>query len=113
MKFTISVLLVALLSFVCCLYMPWWSVAIAAFIVTAFIHQRPLNAFLTGFTGVFLLWGVLAWYISSRNGHLLAHKVSVMIIQTDNVLLLVLVTALIGGIIGSLGALTGSFIRRH
>ncbi|HJU45528.1 MAG TPA: hypothetical protein VJ647_02040 [Chitinophagaceae bacterium] len=113
MKFLVSVLLVALLSFVSCLYLPWWSVAIAAFVVTAFISQRSGRAFLAGFAGVFLLWGALAWYTSSRNEHILAHKVSVMIIQTDNVPLLVLATALIGGIIGGLGALTGSLLTKN
>lgn len=112
MKLIISILLTALLSFVSCLYLPWWSVAIAAFIVTAFIHQRPGKAFLMGFAGVFLLWGVLTWYISSRNEHILAHKVSVLIIQSDNVPLLIMLTALIGGIVGGLGALTGSYLGK-
>lgn len=113
MKFIVSILLTALLSFVCCLYLPWWSIAIAAFVVTAFIHQRAGKAFLTGFLGVFFLWATLAWYISSRNEHILAHKVSVLIIQTDNVSLLILVTALIGGIVGGLGALTGSYLTKN
>lgn len=113
MKFIVSILLVALLSFVSCLYLPWWSVAVAAFIVTAFIHQRPAKAFLAGFAGVFLLWGILSWYLSSRNEHILAHKVSVMIIQSDNVPLLILATALIGGIVGGLGALAGSFLKKN
>jgi cell division protein FtsX len=113
MKFIISILLIALLSFVSCLYLPWWSVAIAAFIVIAFINQRSWKAFLTGFTGVFLLWGVLAWYISSRNEHLLAHKVSIVMIQSDNVPLLIILTALIGGVIGGLGALTGSYLKKN
>src|ERR1700749_2983725 len=99
MKFVISILLVALLSFVSCLYLPWWSIAIAAFVVTAFINQKPGKAFLTGFIGVFLLWGILAWHISSRNQHILAHKVSVVMIQSDNVPLLIILTALIGGVI--------------
>lgn len=112
MKFIISILLVALLSFVSCLYLPWWSIAIAAFVVTAFIPQRPGKAFLTGFIGVFLLWGILAWQISSRNQHILAHKVSVAIIQSDNVALLIILTALVGGLIGGLGALAGSYLSK-
>jgi hypothetical protein len=113
MKFIISILLVALLSFVSCLYLPWWSIAIAAFVVTAFINQRSGKAFWTGFIGVFLLWGILAWYISSRNQHILAHKVSVVIIQSDNVPLLIILTALIGGVIGGLGALAGSYLAKN
>ena len=49
MKFITSILLTALLSFVICLYMDWWSIAVAAFIVAICIHQKPLFSFLTGF----------------------------------------------------------------
>ncbi len=110
MKFIISVLLIALLSFAACLYLPWWSIAPAAFIVTCLIHQRPLAAFLSGFIALLLLWGILSWWISRRNEHLLAHKMSVLIIKSDNVFLLVLITALIGAVVGGLAALAGSFL---
>lgn len=112
MKLIISILLIALLSFVSCLYLPWWSIAIAAFIVVAFIHQMPGKAFLSGFAAVFILWGTLAWYLSSRNYHILAHKVSVIVVQSDNVPVLILLTALIGGLIAGLGALAGSFVTK-
>ena len=96
MKFIISIVLIALLSVAACLYLPWWSIAIAAFIVAATIPQKPFLSFLSGFVALFLLWGALSWYISSSNSHLLAHKVSVLILKADNPALLVLVTALIG-----------------
>ncbi|MBC8033310.1 MAG: hypothetical protein H7Y03_04135 [Chitinophagaceae bacterium] len=112
MKFTISLLLIALLSFVSCLYLPWWAIGPAAFIVTVCIHQKPLKAFLAGFLALFMLWGALAWWISSRNEHLLAQKVSLLIIQSPRIILLILLTALIGALIGGLAALAGSFLRR-
>jgi hypothetical protein len=112
MKFFVSVLLIAVLSFAACLYLPWWSVAIAAFLVIALIHQSPLPAFFAGFIAVFLLWSILAFIISYRNDDILAHKVSQLIITVDNPLLLVLITGLIGGITGGLAALAASFIRK-
>ncbi len=112
MKFLISILLIALLSVAACLYLPWWSIAIVAFIVAAIIPQKPFIAFLAGFIALFLLWGVLSWYISSNNSHLLAHKVSVLILKADNPTLLVLATALIGALVAGLGALSGSFVRK-
>ena len=57
MKFFVSLLLTALLSFAAGLYLPWWSIAIAAFIVAALIPQSAVKSFLTGFTALFLLWG--------------------------------------------------------
>lgn len=113
MKFIISLLLIALLSFAACLYLPWWSVAVVAFLVTAFIPLKPLAAFLAGFTAVFVLWLSLTAWISSANEHVLAHKVSILILKMDNVGVLIFVTALIGALVAGFGALTGSFIRKN
>lgn len=112
MKFLVSLLLTGLLSVVACLYLPWWSIALAAFLVTIFIYQSPLRAFLTGFLSLLLVWGTLAWWISSNNEHLLAHKISIVMFKTDSPFLLITVTALIGALVAGLGALSGSFMRR-
>jgi hypothetical protein len=111
MKFTITTILILLLSFCACLYFPWWSIAIVAFIVSALIPQKPLLAFLSGFIALFLLWGGLSLFISSNNDHILANRVSLLILKTQSAFLLILVTALIGALIGGFGALTGSFVR--
>src|SRR5688500_10737239 len=113
MKFFVSLLLIALLSFAACLFLPWWAIAIAAFLVTALIRQAPVYAFLAGFLSIFLLWSIMAFIISYSNDDILAHKVSQLIIQVDNPLLLVLVTGLLGGIVAGLAALAGSFIRKR
>ena len=111
MKFIVSILLMALLSFASCLFLPWWSIAIACFIVALMIRQRPGIAFITGFIALFLLWGGLSFWISNNNNHILAHKLSQVILQKDNPTLLIIATALIGAIVGGLAALTASFIR--
>lgn len=110
MKAVISTFLIILLSFVACLYFPWWSIAIVAFIVSALIRQRPVISFLGGFVGLFLLWSILSFYISISNDHILAHRISPLIITNDSPFLLVLTTGLIGGIVGGFAALTGSYI---
>lgn len=112
MKFIVSILLVALLSVAACLYLPWWSIAIAAFAVTAVIPQKPVSAFFAGFIALFLVWGGLSFYLSQANNHLLAHKVSLLIIKIDNPYLLILTTALLGAIVAGLGGLSGSFTRK-
>ena len=112
MKFIISILLIALLSVAVCLFFPWWSIAIVAFVVSALIPQRTGQAFLTGFIALFLLWGGLAWYISTNNNNLLAHKVSVIILSKDNPAMLILLTAAIGAFVGGFAALSGSYLRR-
>jgi hypothetical protein len=111
MKFITTLILTAFLSFVVCLYLPWWSIAIAAFIVAAVIPQTPRKSFLSGFTALFLLWGTLAFYISNNNDNLLAHKVSLIILKTDSPFALILVTALIGALVAAFAALAGSYLR--
>ena len=112
MKFFASLILTALLSFAACLYLPWWSIAIAAFIVAALIPQGAVKSFLTGFTALFLLWGGLSFWISNNNEHLLAHKVSMVLLKMDNPWVLIFATAIIGALVAGFGALSGSFLRK-
>ncbi|MBK8787171.1 MAG: hypothetical protein IPN43_11940 [Chitinophagaceae bacterium] len=112
MKFFLSLILTILLRFAPCLFLPWWSVAIAAFVVAALIPQRPFKAFLTGFIALFLLWGGLSFWMSNNNDHILAHKVSQLILKMDNPYLLVLATALIGALVAGFAALAGSYLRK-
>ena len=112
MKFITSLILTALLSFAACLYLPWWSIAIAAFIVAALIPQHPGKAFVTAFLALLLLWGGLSFWISNNNEHLLAHKVSVLILKMDNPFVLIFATALIGALVAGFAAMSGSFLRR-
>ena len=111
MKFILSVILIMLLSFAACLYMPWWSIAIAAFIVTAVVPLRAGIAFLAGFTALFVLWGGLAWWISTNNDNILAHRISLLLLKIDSPAILILATALIGGLTGSFAAMAGSLLR--
>ena len=110
MKTVISFFLVILLSFAACLYLPWWSVALAAFLVATLIHQKPLHSFIVGFTSVFLLWSALSFYISYMNNHILAGRMSLLILKNNSSYLLILTTGLIGGLVAGFAALTASFI---
>lgn len=111
MKLIVALLLTALISFVAGLYLPWWSIAPAAFIAALLIHQRPGRAFLAGFLGVFLLWAALAWWIDMKNEHYLSHKVAQLLPLGGNSFLLIAVSALLGGLVAGFAALSGSFLR--
>lgn len=111
MKFTISFILTAILSFALCLFFPWWSIAIAAFLVAALIPQKPVMAFVTAFTALLFLWGCLSFWMSFNNDHILAHRVSLLILKIDNPILLITVTTLIGSTVAGFAALSGNFLR--
>lgn len=101
----------AALSFAACLYFPWWSIAVACFLVALLIRQKPGVAMLTGFLALFLLWGGLAYWISRGNNDILAHKISELILKKDNPAMLVLITGAIGALVGAFAALSGSLLR--
>ena len=111
MKFIVSVLVIALLSLAAGLFLPWWTIAVVAFVVTSLIPQNPLRSFLSGFTALFLLWGALSWFISSNNEHLMASKVA-LILKMGNPIIMFVATALIGALVAGFAALAGSFVRR-
>lgn len=111
MKFISTIILIILFSFLAGLYFPWWSIAIAAFIISLLIPQKPWVSFLSGFGALFLLWGFLSVWISVSNGHILAHRVSLLIFKTDSPFLLIGTTALIGALIAGFAALTASYVH--
>jgi len=112
LKYILSILVTALLSFVSGLYMPWWGIAIAAFLVSAAIHQKPAFSFLSGFLGVFLLWEVLAWWIDNKNSGILSQKMASILGLGSSSLLLIIITSLIGALVAGFAALAGSYFRR-
>ena len=111
MKFITSVLLTALLSFVICLYTDWWGIAIAAFVVAIFIHQKPLKSFITGFVALFVLWAGVSWWIDMKNEHVLAGKMARILGLGGSVFLMILVTGLLGALVAGFAALAGSYAR--
>lgn len=112
MKFFAAIIVIMILSFAACLLLPWWSIALAAFITILALPLKPLLSFLAGFISLFVLWLLLCLWISANNDHILAHRVSLLILKTDSPFLLIIFTALTGGIVAGLGALSASFLRR-
>ncbi len=89
---------------------PWWSAAVAAFIIAFILYTRPGSSFLAGFLGVAMLWFIWAFIANSANDGILASRVARIFSLPNNTLLL-LITSLIGGLTGGLGAITGSYFR--
>ncbi len=111
MRLLVALLLTSLLTFVAGLFFPWWSLAIASFLVAVIVQQRSGKAFLAGFLGVFVLWSLLSFIIDSRNDGYLSAKIAELLPLGGNALLLILVTATMGGLVGGFGAMTGSLLR--
>ena len=112
MRLLVAIILTALLSFVAGIYLPWWGIAIAAFISILVVPLRSGGqSFLAGFLGVFLLWALLAWWIDLKNEHVLSTKVAAIFPLGGSSLAIILITALIGALVGGFAAMSGSYLR--
>lgn len=114
MKFFLSIittviacLLVSLVSF-----LPWYSFVVVAFLIAIVAKQQPFKSFLSGFIALFLLWVIWSLIKDIPNQHILSTKVANILPLKGNVTLLVIITGLVGGLLGGFGALTGSFIKK-
>lgn len=112
MKFFGSIFALILLSLGLGILLPWWSIALAGFIVGFSLPQKPILAFLTGFTALFISWIGLAGWISLQNGHILAKRMSALFLQQEQPMLLLLATAIIGAFVGGVSTWSGSLVRR-
>jgi hypothetical protein len=110
-KFLINTFLIALLCFAGGLFFPNWIIAPIAFVVSLLIPMRPPLAFLSGFLALFLLWGALALAANLANGGILATKIALLLPLGGSPFALILVTALVGALMGGGGALTASFLK--
>jgi hypothetical protein len=112
MKFAIKIVLVAILAYMFEQFLPWWSVAIAAFVVELAIGQDKGKAFLSGFLGIFLLWFIAALIIDNANEHILSTKMAAVLPLGGSAIAIILVTALIGGLVGGLAAASGIELKK-
>lgn len=113
----IQILLIALISLLAQLVLPWWSVAIVAFAVCFWRGPASRNlgagsAFLYGFAGVALVWLAYALLIHSRTDGIFTGRMSQLLFKTDASVGLILATTVLGGLVGGLAGLAGHFTRQ-
>lgn len=105
--------LILVLSYIASLFFPWWIIAVVAAVVSFVANTKALS-FVTGFVAIAILWGRLAYGLSAANEHILASKMALLFSPegTLGAMSLVILTALIGGLVGGLGAWTGKLGRQ-
>jgi hypothetical protein len=113
MKLFLSIILTGLLCFIAGLFLPWWSIALIAFLVGLLLPQPLWAHFISGFSGVFLLWMILAIWIDQKNEHILSSKMAQVFHLGTASFLLIIVTALIGGLVGGFAAMSGGSLHKR
>jgi len=91
-------------------YFPWWIMPLAAAVLSFGFGMKPLAAFGLSFLLAALLWGGYAGYINSLNEGLMASQMGQLFGGLDGAVM-VIVTALFGGIFAGIAGLAGSYCR--
>jgi hypothetical protein len=104
-------IIILILSLIAGFITPWWAAAIIAFVAALFAGKKPGQAFCSGFAAVFIVWAVLILFKTMPNKHILAARVATLSHLPHWTVLLV-ITALIGGIVGGMSALSGVMVKR-
>lgn len=92
------------------LFLPWWTLFIPAVLLGATLFDSSGSAFFTGFISLFAAWSVQVLYIDIANESILSGRIAEML-GVGQSWLVILITALIGGLIGGMGTLLGAQIR--
>jgi hypothetical protein len=103
--------LLLILSLAASYILPWWIIAVIAFAVSLLMANRAGHAFWSGFSAMFLAWLVLSLFKSMPNDHQLAERVA-QLFGLPHWTLLLLITCIIGGLVGALSALSGYYVKQ-
>ena len=110
MRFITNILLTALLAALTTWYLPWWMIAVVAFVVAILLPQKNGKAFWSGFLGIFLMWLVFSLCKDIGNDHILSTRMA-KLFHLPAYGLFLIVAAAIGGLIGGLAAWGGAALR--
>lgn len=107
MNFIIIFIVTALLQF----FTPWWTVALIPFIIAAWRPTTSFQSFFTGFLAIALLWFLYGLYLHINSQGAMSNKIA-EIFSLPNGILLLIVTTILGGLVGGLAGLSGYFVRK-
>jgi len=90
--------------------LPWWKVVIVTLLVGLWMPVKAWKSFIFGFLAIAVWWGSFAFFANQANGGILAMRIGQLFNGLSPILLL-LITALLGGLAGGLGAMLGTHTR--
>ena len=110
-KYGLQTILILAFGFLAHQFFGFWAIVVVAGLIGfVFRHENSVVSFAAGMTGAALLWGGYAGFVNSANTNILCGKMGALF-QMDGAYLTYL-TGLVGGILGGMGALTGSLARK-
>lgn len=112
--FLIKVFIIAILSFLLTLFLPWYMPFIICFLTGFILSNKPGNNFIAGLFGVGLFWLGYTLFLDFRNEHILSNKVAQLFsdsLQTEITGgVLIMITTFLGALLGGLSSMAGAMI---
>jgi hypothetical protein len=96
-----------IIAFILSLFLPWWSIMLAAFLTAFLMPLKKAAVFIVPFLSVALLWIIQSWILSSTNDYILAKKIATLLPLGGNPFVLMLVSGIIGGLAAGIAAVFG------
>jgi hypothetical protein len=110
MNFIKQVILIGILGAAVQNWFPWWSLIFPALFIGFVWAKSGVEAFLSGFIGIGLLWLGMALYIDITTSSMLSQKIAALF-PGKSIWLLRSITVLVGGLTGGFASLTGYSIK--
>jgi len=103
---------IAVLSFLFQLFLPWWTMAIASFIPAFFLGKKSSQVITGGFTACGLVWVLMALFVQLSKGNLMTIRIAELF-SLPSPWLLFLVSFFIAGVVGGLAAYAGFLLKKN
>ena len=103
--------LIFILSLVAQVFLPWWIIAPLAFVLSFWKGVSARNSFVAGFSGIALGWLGYSLFIHVQSAGILTERIA-NVLPLHNAVLLILVTVIVGGLVGGMAALAGYYCRQ-
>ncbi|MDX1943582.1 MAG: hypothetical protein SFU99_23650 [Saprospiraceae bacterium] len=111
MRIILFTLFTLIAGFIAQQFLPWWMIAVIAGLLSYIFDLKTGVSFWAGFVAAALLWASYAGYLDYQNEGILSARIGKLFGGLPGAVL-ILLTGVVGGIFGGLGALTGSLGRR-
>lgn len=111
MKLFLRMILIGVLTYFLSTLMPWWILVVVCFVVGLLIPGGGFNTFTSGFLGVAIVWMGYAWKLDTVNQSEFS-TIILDILPLGDPIMLIVFTGLLGGFMGGLSCMTGSFLRK-
>lgn len=105
--------LILIVGFAAQYFLPWWSMPLVCFGLSAWLGKSGKEAFWVSAAGIVSLWLGYAVYLHSATGGVMTQKIAQVFVEKyPNPAIMFVLTAIVGGLVAGTAGLAGYFVRQ-